>query len=208
MRRSRPTVILPMVVMMTLAGNVVAKTRATGTWADAGLEPRRFEKVLVLAKFSEDGARRILEDEVVKGLAGRGVVAVQAYKVLEAADLEGSEAIRAKAAQLGIDAGIVFTVTGEESKVKSGPSVNAHVGVPARVGPFSMFLGTNVPLGGGTSTVKQIKLTAKFYGDPEGDAVWIGNYASDLSAGPEKEAGQLGSLALKQLGKARLFVKP
>jgi len=190
------------------APRAAAKTRATGTWSADGLQPRQFEKVLVLARISEDAARRILEDTIVKGLTDKGVTAVQAYKVLAPADLASAEAIRSKAQELGVDAGIVISVTGEDTKVESGPSVRAHVGVPARVGPFSMFLGTSVPLGGGPSVVKKTTLTAKLYDSPEGDPVWIGNYMSDLKAGPEKEARQLGGLVSKQLIEAGFFMKP
>jgi hypothetical protein len=183
----------------------VAGTKATSTWVAPDLQPGTCRKVAVLARFSDDAARRILEDSVVAGLQKKGVEAVAAYQVLTEADLATEESIQAKAQTLGIDAGIVFEVTGQSTAAKSSPNVHASVGVPVRAGPFSVFLGTSVPLGGGSSAVRVVELKAALHAREAEGPRWIGTYSTDLSGGTERTAQDLARLVLKQLKKAGVY---
>lgn len=203
-RRFAALAVLSLAASLTPAA---AGTKTTGTWSDPGLQPAPYKKIAVLARIEDDIARRILEDDVVAGLAKLGVEAVAAYQVLTDADLSSQEAIRVKAAELGIDAGFLFTVEQEDKKVKSGSNVHASVGVPVRAGPFSLFLGTSVPLGGGPSTVTTVTTKSQFITADAGGAVWIANYVTSLDAGNEKAAQEIAAQALKQVKKAKLFSK-
>lgn len=194
------------------AGVLFAATTAAGagvktasTWTAPDLQPGNYQKVAVLARFTDDVARRILEEEVVKGLKKRGIEAVAAYQVFTPEDLANDEAVEARAEALGVDAGLVFTVTGEDTQVKSSPGVHASVGVPVRAGPFSLFVGTSVPLGGGTSTITTIGLKSEFLTTGSEGPIWIATYTTDLKGGNEKTARKLASEALKQMKKADLF---
>jgi len=193
------------VLLITTILPANAGTKTTGTWSAPDLKPATYQKVAVLAKFSDDVARRVLEDSVVKGLTDRGITAVAAYQVFDSEDLASEEAIVAKAKELGVDAGLVFTVTGKDTKVTTAPTVHASVGVPVRAGPFSVFLGTSVPLGGGTSTSTKVGVKSEFFSKGSEGPIWIGNFATDLAGGNERAAQEIGSQSLKQLKKARLF---
>ncbi len=184
-----------------------AGTKSTSTWVTPDLQPAIYQKVVVLAKTTDDVAMRVLEDTVVKGLKEKGIEAVQAYLVLQPADLQSDESIEAKAIELGADAGLVFTVTGESTAVKSGSNVHASVGVPVRAGPFSLFVGTSVPLGGGPSAVKTYGIKAQFFAKDLKGPRWIATYTTDLKNGAERAAQDVGALALKQLKKAGVFSK-
>ena len=184
-----------------------AGANTTSSWSAPDLQPATYQKVVVLAKTTDDVAMRILEDAVVKGLKEKGIEAVQAYLVLKPDDLTSDEAIEAKAKELGADAGLVFTVTGENTEVKSGSNVHASVGVPVRAGPFSLFVGTSVPLGGGPSTVKTVGVKAQFFASNVKGPRWIGTYATDLKNGTGRAAEDVAGLALKQLKKSGVFAK-
>jgi len=187
---------------------VLAGTKSTSSWTDPNGQPGTYRKVLVLAKITDDIARRVLEDAVVKGLKDSGVDALAAYQSLTEADLESSETIRAKAKELGVDAGIVYTVTGTQTQVKPSASVSVGVGVGGGGGgPFGFFLGASKPLGGGTTTVQQTGVKAEFYGSEVGKPLWIGNFTTDLKSGAEREAASIASLTLKQLKKAKILKK-
>jgi len=54
--------------------------------------------------------------------------AIAAYQNLTPADLASEKAIVAKAAELGVSAGIVLSITGQDTDVNSGPTVHASVG--------------------------------------------------------------------------------
>jgi len=184
---------------------IAGSTKTTSTWAAPDLQPRTYGKVAVVAKISDDIARRTLEDAVVKGLIDRGISAVASYQTFTAADLASPEAVEAKAKELGVDAGLIFSVTGKDAKVNSGPTVHASVGVPVRAGPFSMFLGTSVPLGGGTAVVPVATVKSEFFSAGNEDALWIASYTTDLRNGNERAAEEIASHALKQIKKAHLF---
>jgi hypothetical protein len=204
-----PNSILAGSLALALAGvaPATAGTKTTSTWTAPDLQPATYTKVAVLAKVTDDVARRILEDAVVQGLQERGIGAVAAYQVFTPADLANEEVVRAKARELGVDAGLVFTVTGESTQVKSGPSVHASVGVPVHAGAFSFFLGTSVPLGGGTSTSRKVGLKSEFHAGSGDGPRWIANYSTDLKAGSERAAEEVAAQALKQLKKSGVFSK-
>lgn len=205
-RRGLRTALAAIVIVgFPLAALAAATT--TSTWSMPDLKPATYKKVVVLARLDDESAKRILEDSVVKGLKDRKIEAVQAYLVLTPADLANDEAIEAKARELGADAGLVFTGTGESTEVKSGSNVSASVGVPVRVGPFGVFLGTSVPLGGGPSTITKVGVKAEFIAKDVNGPLWIGTYTTDTKSGVERAAKDVASLALKSLKKAGLFAK-
>jgi hypothetical protein len=183
----------------------LAGTKTTGTWAAPDLQKTAYTKIVVLARFSEDTAKRVLEDTLVKMLKDKGVDAVPAWQVLKPEDLASPEAIDARAQALGADAGIVFTVEGQSTEVQSGPTVSASVGVPVRVGPFSMFVGTSVPLGGGSTAVRKVAVKARFVTRGGENPRWIGNYSTDVANGTEQAAEEVATQTMKQMKKIILF---
>ncbi len=193
------------VTCFAVSSGSVAGTKTTSSWAAADLKAGAPGKYLVLARFSEESAKRILEDAFVKKLRDAGVEAVAAYQTLTAEDLADENAIKAKAEQLGVTSGIVFTVTGESTKVKSGSRAHASVGVPVRVGPFSTFVGTSVPLGGGPSTVKKVEVKAELHIRDASNPRWIATFATDLQGGADRAAAEIATQSMKQLRKAGLF---
>ena len=196
------------VAVVVACATTLAGTKSTSSWTDPGAQPGSYHKVLVLAHITDDLARRVLEDAVVKGLKDGGVEALAAYQSLTDADLESGETIRAKARELGVDGGLVYTVTGTQTEVKQSASVSVGVGVGGGGGgPFGFFLGASKPLGGGTSTVQQTGVKAEFYGSEAGKPLWIGNFTTDLKNGAEREAATLASLTIKQLKKAKILKK-
>jgi hypothetical protein len=204
-RRASIALIVTLAALVPLAA--AAGTKSNSTWVSPDLQPAAYQKVIVLAKTTDDVAMRVLEDAVVNGLKKQGVEAVQAYLVLQPADLESDQTIEAKAIELGADAGVVFTVTGEGTEVKSGSNAYASVGVPVRAGPFSLFVGTSVPLGGGPSAVKTFGIKAQFFAKDIKGPRWIATYTTDLKNGSERAAQDIAALALKQLKKAGVFAK-
>ena len=187
------------------AGSAFAAAKTTSTWVAPDMQPATYAKVAVLAKISDEAARRQLEDRVAEGLARRGVEAVAAHSSFTAEDLASPEAVQARAKALGVDAGLVFTVTGAQDQVKQGPTVHASIGVPVHVGGFSMFVGGSVPLGGGASTTKVVALKSEFITSSAAEPRWMATFATDLGNGTERAAHEVATQALKQLKKSGLF---
>ena len=205
MKTSPLTFLAAIALSASVAGPGFAAAKTTSTWAAPDMQPATYTKVAVLAKISDDAARRQLEDRVVEGLARRGIEAVPAYSSFTAEDLASHEAVQARAKELGVDAGLVFTVTGAQDQVKQGPTVHASIGVPVHVGGFSVFLGGSVPLGGGASMTKVVGLKSEFITSSAEGPRWMATYATDLGNGTERAAHEVATQALKQLKKSGLF---
>jgi hypothetical protein len=192
------------VLTLAAASVAVAGTKATSTWTAPDLEAGAYTKFLVLARFTDESAKRILEDTMVAKLK-KEADALAAYDALAEQDLASVEAVKSKARQLGVDAGIVFTVTGSATQVESKPDVHAGVSIPVPVGPFNIFLGASKPLGGGASTVQKIGVKAELHGLEGKNPRWIGNFTTDLQDGAEGAATDIAAQTIKQLKKAGLF---
>ena len=185
----------------------VARTKITSKWTDPQAQPKTYAKVLVLARVTEPSAKRILEDAVVKGLQGKKIQAIAAYQSVTDEDLATEDSIKAKVQALGVDAGIVFTVTSHETaQVASGPKGSLSIGFG---GGYGGFIGGSVPIGGNTvETVHHVVLKGEFYQMGVPKPVWMAQYESDLDMGVDNEAKWVASDTVTQLKKSKLFKKP
>jgi hypothetical protein len=184
-----------------------AKTRTTSTWTDPEMQPRTYAKVLVMARVTEESAKRILEDAVVSGLRSKGINAVAAYQTVTPEDLATEDSIRAKAKALGVDAGLVFTVLEhEKAQIATGPSGSLSVGFG---GMYGGFIGGSVPIGGNKiETVHQVVMKGEFYEAGVPKPTWMAQYESDLALGVDNEARSVAKDTVKYLKKAKIFKKP
>ena len=206
LRNASLTAMMTGVLLTTTATVAVAGAKTTSMWGAPELQPGAYKRFIVLARITDESARRILEDTVVARLKAAKTDAVAAYQVLVPEDLASEEAIHAKADQLGADAGIVFTVVADQTQTKANPTVSAGVGVPVRVGPFSVFLGTSVPIGGGgTTTVRTVQLKSDLHAREGVNPRWTATYATDLKEGADGAAEDVAKQAIKQLKKAHVL---
>lgn len=138
------------------------------------------------------------------GLKARGTDAVPAYAVLTPEDLASREAVEAKVREIGADAGLVFSVAGQEQERESSASL--HVGVGVSSGPYGAFLGGSVPLGGSrNSTFLVLGIRSEFHALGAEGPRWIGSYSTDLERGAGTAAAEVADLTLKNLRKARVL---
>ncbi len=206
-----PRRILAAVLLVASALGSVALAQeppAADSAALTGAGPSR--KVLVIAKVQESAYRRALEDAFARELQRRGVEPLTGSAHLEEADFVSEQALAAKAVALGVDGVLGLTVANVQQDVQSAPSVGVSVGVPVRVGPFSLFAGTSVPLGGGTQSVNTVALRVRFYnrpGDPAWEKVLTERLKSVDSDHVASAARSVAAKTVKDLAKQKLIVK-
>lgn len=179
---------------------------AQSSWKSPQYKPEAYRKVIVLAKTSNELAKRQIEDAAVKVLKEKGIEAIPAYATITAADLVSEQALIDKADGLGVDALLVYTVTGNNSQYKNKPSVNASLGVPVRVGIFRGFLGGNVPLAGGSKTVKTVQITASFYNRTSKLIQWSFPLSGVLKNDTNKLANSFAKSTVNAMIKDKLFL--
>lgn len=178
---------------------------AQSTWKSPNYQKQDYRKVVVLAKTSNEGARRILEDETVLQLKSAGIDAIPAYSSIQESDLASEKAFLAKADQLEVDGLFVYSFGRVSKEYKNSPSVNASMGVPVTIGVFRGFLGTNVPLAGGVKEVEKISGSTSFYNRQGSDMQWSRNFSGKLGLDISKLAQKLASKTIKASVKDGIF---
>lgn len=179
---------------------------AQSTWKSPTYKAEAYRKVIIMAKISDDLAKRQLEDATVKLLKEKGMEAIPSYSAITDADLVSEEAFMVKADSLQADALIVYTVAGTETTYKNTPSVDAYVGVPVRIGIFRGSIGGNVPLAGGARSVSVVRVTSGFYNRSSKDLLWSGPLQGKLKKGTAKLASDFAKTTVNALVKDRMFL--
>jgi len=151
---------------------IQANVFAQNSWKSPEYVVENYRKVIVLSKTTDELTNRLVEDTTVKLLKEKGIDAIAAYSNITDSDLATEEAFLAKADMLGIDALVVYNYVGNNTEYKNKPSVDASLGIPVRLGIFSGFLGTNVPIAGGSKVVETINATATFYNRSSKSMQW------------------------------------
>ncbi len=178
---------------------------AQSSWKSPEYKPETYRKVMVLAKTTDELIKRQIEDATVKLLNDKGIESIPAYANIVDTDIANEESLIAKADALGVDALLVYNVTGNDTEYKNAPSVNASVGIPVRVGIFGGFLGTNVPIAGGAKTVKTVKATATFYNRSSKSMQWSFPLSGKLKGDNSKLATTFAQKTVSAMIKDNLF---
>jgi hypothetical protein len=177
------------------------------SWKSPDYKPEAYRKVVVLAKTSDELAKRQIEDATVKLLNDKGISAIPAYSNITAEDLATEDALIAKADILEVDALIVYTITGQDTKIKNSPSVSMGVGVPIRMGIFGGFLGGSVPIAGGAKAVSIVNANASFYNRSSKSMQWSYPLSGKLKKGTSKLAADFAKTTVNAMESDALFIK-
>ncbi|GMQ29945.1 hypothetical protein [Algoriphagus confluentis] len=151
----------------------------------------------MLAKTTNSGAKRMLENETVAELKANGIQAIPAYSNFIEADLVSEETFMAKANQLEADALLVYTFNPPTTEYKNSPTVSASAGVPVRVGIFSGFLGTSVPVAGGPKRVEKFSGSVSFFNKQGPDMQWTLNIGGKIGSEASKQARSVSKNVVK-----------
>ena len=197
---------LAVIALCALGLDVEAKTKPSGTWTAPDVKPAAYRKVVVYAKLTDEAVRRQMEDYAVLGLKARGTDAVAAHQVLTPEDLASREAVEAKVKEIGVDAAVVFTVSGQSKEQESTATLSVGIGVGASSGPYGVFLGGSVPIGDSkNSTFLILGIRSEFHALDSVGPRWIGNYTTDLERGVGTAVVEVADLTIKNLKKARVL---
>ncbi len=176
------------------------------SWKSPGYKAEAYRKVMVLAKFSDELNKRLIEDAMVKLLNEKGIIAIPAYSNIVDSDISSEKAFMIKADALEIDGLIVYTIKGTNTEYKNTPSVNMNLGLPVKLGIFRGFLGTNVPVAGGTKSVTIVNAKASFYNRSSKSMQWSLPLSGKLKKGADKLADSFALLTLNAMLKDQLFL--
>lgn len=134
-----------------------------------------------------------------------GISAIPAYAHVKETEYASEETIKKKVDELQVDALLAYTFAHPKSEYKSSPSVDARVGVPVKMGIFRGFLGTSVPLAGGTKKVDKISGKATWYTRDSDEMQWSQSLSGKLSKGTQKLADDFAKKTVKSMVKHNLF---
>jgi len=157
---------------------------------------------MVFARISDALARRQLEDNTVKFLNDKGIVAIPAYSNVRQAHVASREAFLAIADSLMVDALLVYSVNGAEQHVQRTSTVSVGVGV----GMYGGYAGASVPISGGAKVVTQVKLSVDFYNRASTDEQWDLQLSGTIDGGTDKLAYSFAKTTVKAMIKDGLFI--
>lgn len=180
-------------------------TQKSNTWKSADYVKDTYRKVLVLAKTTDNMARKQLEDATVQNLKTNGIDAIPSYDVIKTSDLETESVFMDKANALNVDALIVYNFGKVKSEYKRKPSINANVGVPVKLGIFRGFLGTDVPLAGGNKIVETVNAQVAFYTRQSSSMQWSQSLTGDLKNNTQALALDFANKTVKKMLEDNLF---
>ena len=175
---------------------------AQAPWKSSDYKPEAYRKVMVLAKISDAVARRQLEDQTVKLLNDKGIVAITAYANVKQTKVVSREAFLLIADSLSVDALLVYSVNGAEKQAQHSPTLSVGVGV----GMYGGYAGASVPIAGGVKMVTVVKLSADFYNRASTDEQWAMQLSGSLADGTDKLAYTFAKTTVKAMMKDGLFV--
>jgi hypothetical protein len=187
----------------------VSKTPAISqeSWKSPEYKAEPYRKVLVLAKVSDETARRQLEDKTVNLLNDKGIKAIAAYANVTDSDFSSEDVFMTRMDALEVDGLIAYEVKGTNTEYKNSPSVGVNVGVPVRIGIFSGYVGTRVPLAGGTKSEQKVNVNASFYNRSTKAMQWSLPLSGVLKNDPGKLAGVFSITTVNGLMKDKIFLQ-
>lgn len=166
----------------------------------------KYKKIVVLAKVEQNEIERQFENAMVAALTDKGYVAIPSYKYFTPSDMAHTDRLLQKADSLQIDALLAFTLISVESTVSRSPQVNASIGVPVNLGFFSVYLGTSVPLGGGSREEKTAHVKAAFYHEKGStDPSWQMSLSGNLDNGNDALIYDFTKKTLKAMFKQKVL---
>ncbi|MCX6284043.1 MAG: hypothetical protein NTW31_07410 [Bacteroidetes bacterium] len=181
---------------------VLPATWAQTTWKASDYKPEPYRKVMVLAKISDVTARRQLENNTVKFLNDKGIVAIPAYLNVKKTDGVSREAFLVIADSLQVDALLIYSVNGAEKHAENTPTVSVGVGV----GGYGGYAAASVPISGGAKMVTVVKLSVYFYNRASLDEQWAQQLSGTLEDGTDKLAYTFAKTTVKAMFKDGLFI--
>ena len=175
---------------------------AQNTWKSSDYKAESYRKVMVYAKVSDAVARHQLEDNTVKLLTDKGIVAITAYANVKQARVASREAFLAIADSLQVDALLVYSVNGTEKRAQNTPTLSVGVGL----GMYGGYAGASVPIAGGMKMVTDVKLSVDFYNRASRDEQWAWQLSGTLNGGTDKLAYTFAKATVKAMLKDGLFI--
>jgi hypothetical protein len=159
------------VLMLLMLGNY--PLAAQSSWKSPDFRPETYRNIMVHVKIADELVRRQTEDAVVKMLRENDVSAVNAYSNILEEHVSSEEAFLSRADHLEIDAMLVYEIVGEDHAIKNTPSVGASVGVPVKIGIFHGYVGSHMPIAGGSKTETILKMNVSLYIRSSHASQWI-----------------------------------
>jgi len=181
-------------------------TAAAAAESTAPESPVPARKILVVAKVKEEAKRRALEEQARAELQKKGVEATLGSDVLTEADFASEQTIRSKVESLGVDGVLGYVVLGVDQSVKTS-SAHVSVGVGGNMGgPFSVFVGTSVPIGGSEPKVSHtVHLRARYFARPFTAPAWEKMYDEKVPADTTALTQYIAESSVKALKKKKLI---
>ena len=113
-------------ILMLFLLTSCASTKVTGEWKDPNLADKKFEKIMVLGVAKQPKDRKFYEDEFVKQLKAKGVMAVSSHTLISHENMRDKETIVQTIESMGFDGVIISRVGNIHSKQRDYYNVRMY----------------------------------------------------------------------------------
>jgi hypothetical protein len=192
-----------LLILLSLVILMQAGLYSQTTWKSPDFKPGTLRKVMILAKVTDETARKQLEDFTVKYLRDKGIDAVPAYANLGETRFGTRESFLAFTDSIHVDALLVYSVESAEKVVQNTPTVSVGVGV----GMYGGYAGASTPIAGGPKVVALVTVSGKYYTRTTTGAQWIISLKGTLEGSTDKLAHSFAKSTAKAMLKEGLFVQ-
>lgn len=198
MKKSRNILFMSVLLAITIVN--------IGNHVCAQTEKPAIKKMLVLAKISENAYRYLMEDEMARAIAEKGVNAIASYPNISEEEAKDTSKLIEKAEKLEVDALIAFKIIDVDKEFRNTPVVSAQVGIPIRIGFLHTYIGTNVPLAGGRlKEQKVITVSVALYTNKSGNPSWTKIIKTKVKDDMEQSVRNIVKDTLKGLAKSKIL---
>jgi hypothetical protein len=194
-----PSVIALVVLLCAAAG--CNSTRIASESKSSDLPAVKYKKVLVIGVSPDQGLRQLFEEEFVKALAARGVIAISSYQQLPEAK-PTREAVEKVAGNLNVDAVLVSRLIERNSQTQFDPGVAS---VPANISGYydDAWKGAYEPPS--TYTVTVVRIETRLFDAASGKLAWSAETETFDPKDREKEIRNLSGVLIGAMSKQNLI---
>ena len=202
-RRIRMIGVIGIVSVMLVTG-CVTTTRMTGVWNDPSFAPGQIRSAMVVGVCKHETIRKLFEDEFVKQLKARNILAAASYTMFSLEELDTNKgAVEKTLQEKGFTSVIITRLIDKKTEHVYYPPTVTYFGPPDfYYGGWDYYYHTGysfISSPGYTSTYDVVKLETNVYDVSTDKLLWSGLSESFFENAPETQLRSVAAAIINRL---------
>ena len=192
--------LLLVALLLVIIAGCGPSTRIEKTWRDPGttVQEGSYNKVLVAALLRNETTRRLVEDDLVRRLGGKGVASYNYFTQSQVTE-EAVAAMQQKLAAEGFDGAIIMRLVDVQKEQTWVPSTNNFPPYYGRFGGFYYYSWNNFYNPGYYTTDRIYNVETNVYSIKRDKLIWSGLTSTVNPADAEKMFGEIADVVARKM---------